>query len=529
MKQPVQVWRVMAIRALATLALALPAGCGSQGADPATAARDAQAALAHNDWHQADTLLKAATRDGHGDPGLQLLAARVALEQGDAGRAALLLEAVTRAAPDALPADEAAQVRPLLAKAQLAQGNAAAALQVIGPDEPADPVSAAVKVRALVRADNTQPGMALLDRALAGWPASPDLKVLDGVRAMARGDRTRADAIATDLLAHAPEDFEAVVFAGQVALGEGRARDAQDIFTRANHLRPDHQVPMLALAGLARSASNHAEEMTWLDRARKAAPGDVWIALYGAQIAFDSGHADEAARLLTPFADKPNANNALRLLAGLAFAQVGRKEDAINQLNAYVLHGGDDGRARFALAVMLTQKGDPGAAWRALKPLAMTANAGAAPLQLAARLAAANHDPAAADLAARAAATPAVDPDAAAMTEAQTAIRAHDWAHADAVYAQMLATAHAHSAIAYNNAAYVRIELGRAGDAVPLARKALALAPDDPVTIDTLGLALLRSGTGKGEATTLLQRAAQLRPGDADIRAHLAEATGAKP
>jgi Flp pilus assembly protein TadD len=83
--------------------------------------------------------------------------------------------------------------------------------------------------------------------------------------------------------------------------------------------------------------------------------------------------------------------------------------------------------------------------------------------------------------------------------------------------------------MAYNNAAYVKIELGHAGDAVPLARKAQALAPDDAVTIDTLGLALLRSGLSKGEATTLLQRAAHLQPGDADIRAHLAEATGANP
>lgn len=513
------------VACLSALALAA-AACGRHDRDPADILREANADIARNDWHAADALLKGATRGGAGDPAMQFLAARVALETGDAQRASLLLEAVQRAGAGALPADAAASVRPLLARAELAGGNVAAALRTIGPDDPADPVSAAVKIRALARADNAGPAMALLDKALQRWPAAPDLVLLDGLRAAGQGDTARADRIAADLAKSAPEDFEAVVFRGQLAFGEGREAEARECFVHANRLRPDHQVPMLALAGLAHRAGDLAGEKDWLGRARKAAPADMWVALYTAQVALDSGHAEDAARLLTPYADKPNGNNALRLLAGLAFAQVGRKEDAINQLNAYILHRGDDGRARFALAVLLSQKGNVAQAWTVLKPLAMAANAAPAALLLGAKLAEANHDATAPALAARAAAAGKPDPVAAAMADAQAAIRAKDWAKADAIYAQVLARPGPASVIACNNAAYVKIELGHAAEAVPLARKALALAPDDPVAMDTLGLALLRTGSGHDEAVRLLKAAASRQPANPDIRAHLAEAGG---
>ena len=525
-RRPVALARRQTGLAIAASAMLLTAGCGHSQRDPADTLKEANAALARNDWHGADAVLKAATRDGGGNPALQVLAARVALEQGDAARAAMLLQAVQRDGAAELPADTAASLRPLLAKALMAEGNGAAALETIGSDDPGDPVSAAVKVRALSLAGNGGPAMALLDKALVRWPQATDLLVLDGLRASAAGNRARADAVGGALAAQAPDDFEAVLFTGQLALSEGRKDDARAIFARANRLRPDHQVPMLALAGLARAAGDSAGERNWLNRARQAAPGDVWIALYLAQLALDAGHADEAARLLSPFADKPNGNNALRLLAGLSFAQVGRKEDAINQLNAYVLHGGDDGRARFALAVLLSEKGNVSEAWTVLKPLAMTANAAPAPLQLAARLAAANRDAAAPALAARAAAANRPDPAAAAMVDAQAAIRAKDWARADAIYARVLAQPGPATAIAYNNAAFVKIELGHAADAVALARKALALAPDDAVTMDTLGLALLRAQTGHDEAVRLLREAARRQPANPEIRAHLAEAGG---
>jgi len=510
--------------ALAALALA---GCGAAAHDPQAMLRDGNAAVARNDWHAAADLLRPVTDDAQTDPRLQWLAGRVALEQGDADRAVQLLGAVLRAAPGALPADQAAQVRPLLARAQLAQGNAARALETLGNGEPADAEAAAVKVRALAQSGNPGGAMALLDHALGQWPQAVDLDLLDALRAAAAGHADRADAIARDLLARAPGDFDVAVFAGQRALAAQRLDEAARDFDRANHLRPDHQAPMLGLAGVARARGDHAGEVRWIDRARHADAGNLAVALYAAQLALDAGHADQAAQILAPFATKPNGNNALRLLAGLTFAQVGRKEEAIDQLNAFLLHGGEDGRARFALAVLLTQRGDQAGAWRALKPLAQAANATAPTLQLAAALARATHDGDAAGYAARAAAAAAPNPDAPALAEAQAAIKRHDWAGADAIYTRLLANPHGNPAMLTNNAAFVKIELGQPAAAVPLARKALAQSGQDPLVMDTLGWALFKAGGARDEAVQLLQAAAAALPGNANVQAHLAQARSA--
>lgn len=513
---------------LAACALIALAGCTGKHADPQAMARDAHAALARNDWHAAYVALADVGADAGTDPALQVLAARVALEQGDAQRAVLLFEAAGRAPQGALARDDAAALRPLLARAQLALGNPSRALETLGSAEPADPVSAAVKVRALAQSDNAKSAVDLLDRALARWPQSVDLGLLDGVRSAALGDTARADTIARDLLARAPDDFEVVVFAGQRAVVAGRIDEAARIFADANRLRPDHQVPMLGLAAVARARGDKAGEAKWIDRARHAAAGDLAVALYAAQLALDAGHAEDAVHILAPLANKPNGSNALRLLAGLADAQAGHKDDAIDQLTAFLLHGGEDGRARFALAVLLAERGDRTGAWHALKPLAQSANAAPAPLKLAASLAAAVHDPLAPALAQRAAAQAAPDPDAAAMVQAQAAIARKDWAAADAIYARVLAAPRTNLPLLLNNAAYVKIELGQAAAAVPLARRALAAAPDDAVVLDTLGWALVKSGGDRSEALNLLQRAQSLQPSNPSIRAHLAEAGAAR-
>jgi Tfp pilus assembly protein PilF len=215
------------------------------------------------------------------------------------------------------------------------------------------------------------------------------------------------------------------------------------------------------------------------------------------------------------------------MLKGLTNAQLGRRDIAIEQLSDYLAHGGDDSRARLALAVMLTKRsdtkqGDLAKAWQTLKPLADSANATMAPLQLAAALAAANHDPAAAGYAARAVGLS--HDDAHDLAAANAAINVGDWRHADAIYTRLLSGTPGTSGnrvLLLNNAAYAKINLGDASGAVALARQAAALAPDDPIVLDTLGWALIKAGGAGEEAKRLLTRAASLQPGNATIRQHL--------
>ncbi|HEU0133963.1 MAG TPA: tetratricopeptide repeat protein [Allosphingosinicella sp.] len=77
-----------------------------------------------------------------------------------------------------------------------------------------------------------------------------------------------------------------------------------------------------------------------------------------------------------------------------------------------------------------------------------------------------------------------------------------------------------------NNLAWAYSQTGDYGRALPLARRAWALEPNNPATADTLGWLLFRSGKDRVGGLALLERAAKGAPSDEDIRAHLRSARG---
>lgn len=78
--------------------------------------------------------------------------------------------------------------------------------------------------------------------------------------------------------------------------------------------------------------------------------------------------------------------------------------------------------------------------------------------------------------------------------------------------------AHAYNALGYTLADRTQ----RIGEALELVRKAIALSPDDPFILDSMGWALFKAGQ-LPEAVDYLRRAYALRP-DPEIAAHLGEA-----
>ncbi len=505
--------------------LGLVAACSGQNGGAHGGYQQAADAVSHHDWRTADTILKAALQDSHDDSRMLLLGGEVALEQGDAQRAASLLEELAQRDAQAKPPQFTAQLRPLLARAQLELNNLPGALHTLGNDYMADPASCALEVRAQSAAGEFARAIDVLDKGLAKFPDAIDLQVLDGLRAQALGHTERADAIAAKAIKADPDNFDALIYAGQLALAEQRLDEARRLFAHAHDLRPDHQRPMLALASIARDTGDKAAEKQWVDMARRSGAGDPAVAIFAAELALAAGNVDEASQLLAHVSDPGSANSPVRLLKGLIDAKQDRRGQAIDELSAYLSHGGADDRARLALAVMLTKQGDKARAWQALKPLADAANATATPLQLAAVLAAANHDPAAASYTARLAALKQDNTHD--LAEADAAIRAGDWHKADAIYTRLLAAPQGNRVLMLNNAAYAKISLGDSAGAIPLARQALALAPNDPVVLDTLGWALFKAQGAKGEALQLLGRAATLQPGNPAIRQHLITAQAA--
>jgi tetratricopeptide (TPR) repeat protein len=103
------------------------------------------------------------------------------------------------------------------------------------------------------------------------------------------------------------------------------------------------------------------------------------------------------------------------------------------------------------------------------------------------------------------------------------AMHRRDWPFAINVYESLRRRIGDNDATILNNLAWAYAESGETGRAVPLARRAWALARDNPATADTLGWLLFKNGN-RAEGLALLQRAARGAPSDADVRRRLSEA-----
>jgi tetratricopeptide (TPR) repeat protein len=110
----------------------------------------------------------------------------------------------------------------------------------------------------------------------------------------------------------------------------------------------------------------------------------------------------------------------------------------------------------------------------------------------------------------------------AAQTMAANAyLQAKRWPEAIALYEEVRKRLGNNDSTLLNNLAWAYAETGDYDRAVPLARRAWALEPRNPVTADTLGWLLFRSGRDRVRGLALLEQAARGAPTDEEIRAHL--------
>jgi cellulose synthase operon protein C len=106
-------------------------------------------------------------------------------------------------------------------------------------------------------------------------------------------------------------------------------------------------------------------------------------------------------------------------------------------------------------------------------------------------------------------------------------MQAKRWPEAIANYEAVRKRLGNNDATLLNNLAWAYSETGDYDRAVPLARRAWTLEPRNPVTADTLGWLLFRSGRDRVRGVALLEQAARGAPSDEEIRAHLRDARGA--
>lgn len=115
---------------------------------------------------------------------------------------------------------------------------------------------------------------------------------------------------------------------------------------------------------------------------------------------------------------------------------------------------------------------------------------------------------------------------AAQIIAADANLQAKRWPEAIALYERARRRTGDRDSTLLNNLAWAYGQTGDYERAVPLARRAWELEPSNPVTADTLGWLLYKSGEDRMGGLALLEQAARGAPSDAEIRAHLKDARG---
>ena len=100
-------------------------------------------------------------------------------------------------------------------------------------------------------------------------------------------------------------------------------------------------------------------------------------------------------------------------------------------------------------------------------------------------------------------------------------MQARDWAGAITIYEDLRRRIGNNDATILNNLAWAYAQKGDYRRAIPMARHAWELDPNNPVTSDTYGWLLYKSGRDKALAMTLIGQAARGAPSDLDFRALL--------
>ncbi|MEP2100939.1 MAG: tetratricopeptide repeat protein [Parasphingorhabdus sp.] len=502
------------------LAISLALGACSTGNDDPMA--EAEAAFAENDYRGARIYLMSALKENSADPAANLLYGKTLLRLGDGVAAEAAFKKLSNIT------QYQAEVQGLMAHALLLRNMPERALTLTeNPNPQHASLAYWVKAQALLALDRKEEAVAALTDGLTAVPNDPRLLALRGNYEVDQRNISEARRTAALALKYGPDNLDALLLSGQLALMRQDLQVAKATFDKALELHPDSITPLFSVAAVNADLGNAKDAKANLKRILELAPGHPMALFLMAKIAFDDGDIDRAHALIQGAGETLNDVPGSALLRGeIAYLQ-GNHEQAIERLRKFLVDMPGHVQGTIVLGSALEAAGNEAEAYQLVKPAAQRANATPQLLALAAKLGRTQNDPLAASFATRAKVPQGRDDIALKMTEAGQAIANKQWAKADAIYADLRASGLDGNAIIMNNSALVQLELGNKAEAVTFARAALALTPDDPNVLDTLGWTLLQSDQDKGEALKLLRQASARAPGNLEIRWHLANALAA--
>jgi len=489
------------------------AGCESAPSDSYAAAQEA---VANGEPRTALELIDAESAQDSNKPEIGMLAGDIALALGNADRAVTEFKRVAEG-----PASSS------LAKAKLAEaqvmanymGAAKVSVANLTFDVPAAYTAAIAYALSQGDGDNAA---AKLEEGLEKFPDNPRLVTIDAERLYSQVEPEAARERLQPVLRLTPPVAQAHMLAGRMALANRDPDAASTHFQAALKSQPNNQTAMLAMAAVAKDKGDKRQSANWIDKANQAGDPHPIGLLFAAQMAYEVGNLDRAFELveLVPpaMAGEPN----FARLRGFVDAARGQYGAAILPLKSYLDEASDDYDARRTLAMAYAEEGELTNAWETIEPILRDPQADASALTLALKLSeATGRGDKAAIQTALANRQNSADLSKQ-LRAAGVAIRAGDWTKADGIYTPLVDGAGANDAVLLNNAAAVKSELGDHAAAIALGRRALAIAPESPQVLDTLGWALWREGKSVQEARDLLTKAAKFAPSNPEIAEHWA-------
>lgn len=491
-------------------AMLMLASCGD-GPDALLA--KAREDLAAGNAQEARYRLAAALREKPGDDQILLLLAQAHLQQGDADGAERALARLGK---------ESGSVQAIRIRAQIAlqRGDAAAALRLIGQDNSAEGWGLRAQAH-LARGEKAEAATAFENALKTGG----DMKVAAAYARYLLGenDLDRTARVLHQMQAQAPDAYETLVLAGDLAVARGDDAAAIAAFRKAVDAYPDRAAPMLALADHYVGKDRMKEAEALLDKAEEIEPDNAIVATMRLKVMARQDRWKDIRNMLQTRESQLQPGSETALIYARALLNLGQAGQARLLAGRAVLMQPDNQDALILLGEARLATGDAQGAWETLRPMAKAAMASPDVLKLALRAARQVEAPEMASLTAR------TQPAQLAHTQAlvdkgEAALAAEDWSAALGTYRGLLGTGEDPEVL--TRLAFVSTRMGQTSAAIAYADRALA-ARDTAQYLYFAAMARLEGNVELPRAVSLLKRAVAADPDNAEIAQALHKAKAA--
>jgi cellulose synthase operon protein C len=371
--------------------------------------------------------------------------------------------------------------------------------------------------------------------AIAAAPAPPPNPTTEARALLAKGDVEGA-------LKLDPKNPDALVYAGNLVRDRYGLLPALPWYDRALQIKPDHLDVLFEKAATLGDAGR-SDDMLGVTRKLLALSKNNAQACYlQAILAARAGKWDLARMILYRAGDRMDRIAGMNLMRAMVMMQAGSNDGAIAQLRPILNDKPDNAKARRLLGLALMRAGSRDEAIEALRPLAERGDGYALTLTGRAYEALGNRAAAAdaLDRASRAGAGVlsadqlagldkflATNPGnpAAQRAAADRALSRGEFEAAMAIYDSLATRLGNRDPVRLVNAGWAQVGLKQPDAAVTLGARAYALAPMNPLATASYGAFLARAGRA-GEAVPLLEKAVAMAPGEARFAQELKAARG---